>query len=481
MKKKVLIILSLLFIILFSIFLTITYTKNDALDRTIQHLDITKKETVINNVTYDLPIININVDEEIPGKPIKNPNGQGHIFTTSKTGETKVKGTMEITNSPYDDVKTDIMIGIRGASSRYFDKKGYSVRFIDDKNNNNAQSVLGMDSHHEWVLNGPFLDKTLIRNYLAYNIAGQIMDYSPNVRFCEVFLNGEYQGLYLMMENITAGNNARLDISVSKKNNSYSGYILRLDRENEDLSEDVNSFTRYTYKVGTYLGTIYPGKNNLTDTIKRNIELDFSAFEKSLYSYDFNDEEKGYRSKINVESFIDYFIINEISTNYDAGSLSTYIYKDKNGLYNMVVWDFNNAWDNYKEREITYDEGFEFQYNAWYYMMMKDEYFTNRLINRYKYLRENVLSDEYLLNFIKETNEYIAGGIQRNNARWPEMYTSYYSYLTLKSRTETSYEMALTKLQDYMINRLHWMDENIDSLAQYSSISKVKKFLHDAN
>ena len=62
-----------------------------------------------------------------------------------------------------------------------------------------------------------------------YNIAGQIMDYAPEVRFCEVFFNGEYRGLYVMCESITAGED-RLQLKVDKKDNTFTGYLLRLDR-----------------------------------------------------------------------------------------------------------------------------------------------------------------------------------------------------------------------------------------------------------
>ena len=64
---------------------------------------------------------------------------------------------------------------------------------------------MGMDAHYEWAMHGPYLDKSLIRNYMWYNIAGEIMDYAPNVRFCEVIINGEYKGLYVMTGTITNG------------------------------------------------------------------------------------------------------------------------------------------------------------------------------------------------------------------------------------------------------------------------------------
>ena len=84
-----------------------------------------------------------------------------------------------------------MLIRVRGNSSRYFDKKNYLIRLTDDTGKYENHEVMGMEPHYEWALHGPYLDKSLIRNYMWYNIAGEMMDYAPNVRFCEVIVNGE--------------------------------------------------------------------------------------------------------------------------------------------------------------------------------------------------------------------------------------------------------------------------------------------------
>ena len=90
----------------------------------------------------------------------------------------------------------------------------------------------------------------------------------------------------------------------------------------------------------------YPGAKNLTQGLKDAIEADFSRFEKALYSYDFNDSAHGWKKYIDADSFVSYFLINELTVNYDAGAYSTYIYKDTGGKLKMCVWDFNNSCDN---------------------------------------------------------------------------------------------------------------------------------------
>ncbi len=92
-------------------------------------------------------------------------------------------------------------------------KAPYRLTFVDENGENNPQEVMGMAAHSEWALYGPYLDKSLIRNYMWYNISGEIMEWAPNVRYCELILDGEYRGLYLMMETITDGDDCRLNLS----------------------------------------------------------------------------------------------------------------------------------------------------------------------------------------------------------------------------------------------------------------------------
>lgn len=183
-----------------------------------------------------------------------------------------------------------------------------------------------------------------------YNIAGEIMDYAPNVRFCEVMINGEYMGLYVLAENITAGENgARLNLSVDKKDNSFTGYLLRMDQGSTNPIKNIDTFSVYSKRFPNKVDIVYPGASNLTPEIAESIRQDFSQFEKAIYSFDYDNKKYGYETMIDTQSFVDYFIINELALNYDAGWLSTYIYKDIDGKYKMCIWDFNSACDNYQD------------------------------------------------------------------------------------------------------------------------------------
>lgn len=456
-----------------------------------QHLEATVKTACSNSddtFCTHLPLVQINTNgEEIPGLPIR---GEKYSYTRTDSGEKELLCNISITdngdqNNRISDtpaISSNAFIRVRGKSSRRFDKSGYAIKLVNDKGENNPQPVMGMDAHHEWVLHGPFLDKTLLRNYMWYNIAGELMDYAPNVRFCEVILNGEYNGVYLMIETITAGEDgARLKLSVNKKHNTFSGYLLRLDIGSDNDVKNIEPFSMYSYRHNTGRFDIeYPGIKNLNETLARKICLDFSDFERSLYSFDYDRERYGYENYIDVNSFVDYFIINEFTCNYDAGAFSTYIYKDIDDKYRMCVWDFNNSCDNYQEQHTEIDD-FVLHDGIWYFMLCKDENFTNKIIRRYKQLRKTYLSDEYLESYIDGTVEYLGDAIDRNFEKWGYSFDKNHILLEPEERHITSYDGAINQLKSFIKTRGAFLDENIESLRQYSANSKTKIYNEYAN
>ena len=444
-------------------------------DRYHQHLEAEEKKACRHEgdvFCTHLPVIVIDTGGvEIPGKAFLDENGDSH-YTTTPEGEEEITATVSILDgeechnhlSDQAAVSTLARVRVRGNSSRHFIKLGYSLNFVDDTDANVSHSVMGMDPHHEWVLHGPILDKTLIRNYVWYNVAGEVMDYAPNVRFCEAFINGEYMGLYLMVESVTAGDNdSRLQLSINRKNNTFTGYCLRVDDGSNEI-KDLNTFSMYTYQTEGVVDSVYPGTSNLTPEMKARIQKDFSAFERILYSGDYNDPRYGYEAYIDVDSFVDYFILNEFSSNYDAGARSTYIYKEVGGPYKLCVWDFNSALDNYQEQAVD-PEMFLLQNRVWFNALIQDGRFTERVIQRYRELRETYLSEEYLNRYIDETIAYLGDAIDRNNERWDKDFT--YDLLRPSERNPDSYEEAVQDMKQYIHVRGEWMDENIDMLRQY--------------
>ena len=437
-----------------------------------------------------LPIISINTGGvTIPGATVKDAAGKTVGYTKAANGADRITAQISVFDSEKQynhptskpDFESTVEIHVRGNSSRSFSKAGYAVKLINKNGTSNPYALLGMDAHEDWALHGPFIDKTLMRNYMWYNIAGEIMDYAPNVRFCEVLLNGEYRGVYVLIETITAGKNgARLNLSVDEKNNNYSGYALRLDRGRSNEQKNIETFTKYALRRKHIIDIVYPGTRHLAPQLTESIRQDFSAFEKMLYSYDFDNPGVGYESYIDVDSFVDYFLINELTCNYDAGWLSTYIYKDMTGKFRMCIWDFNSACDNYQQSQIE-SSRIEMQNCLWFIMLMKDEAFTEKIVNRYYELRKTYFNVDYLNNYIDSCIKYLGPAIDRNFSVWGYTFQQEYDVLKPTGRNARSYKQAVEQMKGFLATRTQWLDENIESVKQYSKDSKIKKFLENAN
>lgn len=434
-----------------------------------------------------LPIIKIDTaGQKIPGAPIVK-DGDRQSYETTADGQATITSSFSVVdlqkgrNNINDEATLSSLakISYRGNSSRYFDKKSYSIHLVLEDGSENKKEIAGMAAHDEWVLNGPFLDRSLMRNYLAMNISGEVMEYAPNVRYCELFLDGTYQGLYLLMENVSKGE-GRINIKKPDKNGNVTGYIVRLDRKGKGTQE-LNDYADYTNRTGiSAIDVRYPGLSQITEGRMEYIRNDMSKMEKVLYSYDLTDKGKGYTQYIDINAFAEYFIINEMFRNVDAGNFSTFYYKEARGKLKPCVWDFNNGADNYMD--YTWGSaGFSMINAPFFDALIKDEKFVSVVVNKYKQLRKDVLSEEYLINYIDKTNLWLGDAVTRNYQVWGYVFdlTNYnaMTYLTPVERNYTSDEQAVHQLKTYLVARGNWLDKHIDTLYQYCHESKNKNEL----
>lgn len=497
MKYKLIAILTFLLILLAAFFAQNIQIRNK---RYHQHLEAKPKAPCTNHTDTTfcthLPLMSITTDESIPNPFILDSTGKPLINTfgvPTRNYET-VSANITYYDQPlYNNHLTDIpqieekaVIRTRGASSRLFDKKGYALKFKQQNLIDNKDiSLSNMAADSDWVLNGPFLDKSWIRNYLCYNLSGEIMDYAPNVRFIELFLNGEYMGLYLLIEEVKYNDIGRINITQTDPDLVETSYIIGIDRDTSDPFQKLKSFgsvTHFTPPSGSNHGQLeilYPSKT-LTTHQKHYIENDVSKFEKALFSFDYKDPKKGYAAYIDIDSFVDYFILNEFTLNYDSPELSTYLYKDVRGKLKLCVWDFNSAFDYY-EYSLTTPHSFNTQNKMWYLFLFKDDYFVQSVITRYQSLRKTYLSDDYLINYIDETVAYLGPALDRNNEKWGYSFEQSIDQITLKpvERNPKNHSEAINQLKSTIIERGNYMDNTIESLYALSHGSINKKYNHN--
>lgn len=431
---------------------------------------ITEDFTVEEGFHTNLPIVILSVEGEIT----RYKSFENGTEVVDESAEPYTSGTICILDSSNgDNCLTDkpvytgnMRIKKRGHTSFSYDKPQYLMKMVEADGTENKTGILGMGEGDSWILNGSMADKSMLRNYLSYRIAseigGSIM--APDSRYCEVILENdghyEYQGVYLLMETVDRGVN-RVNIDSYNEKNAYTGYIVRRDRyTNFDVMLD--TYGRLNGYSPEWIGVKYPAATRLTNQAKRFIEQDFSKTEQVIYSTD-ESVFKAYDKYIDIDSFVDYFLINEFFGNYDAGEHSTYMYKNSGErLHIGPVWDFDQAMNNYFQDEMD-PYKLAFQTKPVFDRLSKDKRFIDCLKERYAVLRKDVLSEDHVFAVMDETVAYLKSARQREWYRWEADYMdgsftnphNYYLQDYVKdhvtvSRFNDRYEQELYTIRTYL-------------------------------
>jgi spore coat protein H len=361
-------------------------------------------------------------------------------------------------------------INYRGNSSYYgFDKLQYRIEFYRniERGRTRDVSLFGMYPDSEWILYGPFLDRSLFRNYLMYGLARELMPWAPDTRFFEMYLDDVYQGLYLAVEPVSRSE-GRIPLNRFGLLSGATPYIVRRERvgTNHNVIRTYGDIMGYT---SNELSILYPGRTSLTSKQHDWIERDVSFIETVIYSDFFDDPNRGYAAHINVESFVDYFILNEFAMITDAGRLSTYAYKDLNGKLTMTVWDFNNGFNNYQWFELDIEQLYS-RDSSWYNRLLQDRTFVDLIMKRYAELRQAELSTQSIFDRLDGAIEYLGPAIDRNFDVWG--YTFDQELLSKDAQRQVrdprSYDEAVAMLKETIRLRLAYLDTHLDIL--YESV-----------
>ena len=407
--------------------------------------------------TSNLPIVIIDTSGKWIRDEPKIPASMKIIYDES--------GGRNTLNSQHIDFEGKIGIELRGKTSLGFPKKQYGVEIQDDAGNDKDAALLQLPAESDWVLNGPYSDKTLMRNYLAYEFSNRIGRYASRTKFVELFLNDNgdatigdkhYVGVYLLIEKIKRGKD-RVDIKSLKPADITGGYILKIDKMDR---YETYFFTR----SGTRLFHVYPKGHEMSAAQKAWIRNYMSEFEVALAGKDFKDPERGYAKYIDTDAFIDHFIINELFRNIDGFRNSTYMYKDRGGKLTMgPVWDFNLSMGNARFNEGWKTDGWLIYTNPvpfWWDRLLQDRNFTKKLVKRWQTLRRDVLATSSLLDEIDRTAEYVSEAQKRNFRRWPILGRRVFGNPT---REPSTYQQEVKQIKRWLQARLKWIDTHIAS------------------
>ena len=413
--------------------------------------------------TSNLPIVVIDTNSRwIPDEP-KIPAKMTIIYDES--------GGRNSIDKPQVHFEGKIGIELRGQTSRGFPKRQYGFEFQDRKGNDIDVSILQLPAGSDWVLNGPYSDKTLMRNYLAYEFSNRIGRYACRTKFVEVFLNAygdkkmqpkHYIGVYLLMEKIARGKERVPIQSLTPDQNTLpeitGGYILKIDKM--DPKE-----TFFYTRRGTHLAHVYPKGHRMSYSQRAWIKNYMSEFETVLAGPNFKDKETGYAKYIDIDSFIDHFIINEMFKNTDGFRYSAYMYKDRNGKLMMgPVWDFNlsmgntvfhNGWET--DSWLIYTNPVPF----WWHRLLQDENFKQKLVRKWKTLRKDELATTTIFDEIDRTVAYLSEAQKRNFQRWRVFGRVIFGN---RGPGRLTYQGEVDDMKIWLEKHLEWMDKNIELL-----------------
>jgi len=380
-------------------------------------------------------------------------------------------GNINSLNDPYNNYNGKISIEYRGSSSQSFPKKPYALETQDSLGNNNNVSLLGMPVENDWILYAPYTDKALMRNFLTFDLGRKMGNYSPRTVYCELVVNGDYRGVYILMEKIKRDNDrvdiAKLDFDDLAGDSLTGGYIIKIDKYTGTGGLDWLSDFPDIGGGSLYIQYHYPEASVIAPQQMDYIENFVDSFEYALAGPDFTDSLIGYSKYIDVNSFIDLYIINELSKNIDGYRLSTYMYKDRDdngGKLTMgPFWDYNLAYGNadYCSGGIT--SGWEVNGGCggdnpfWFERLLDDTIYQNKLKCRWEYLRDRSFHEDSIFNFIDSVAFYLDDAQQRNFQKWDILG----NYVWPNYYVGSTYQDELNFFKNWIGDRLVWIDNNL--------------------
>ncbi len=428
----------------------------------------------------NLPIVIIDTyGQEIPDEPKILArmgiidNGEGHRNNL---------------NDPRNNYDGPIGIEVRGSTTQWFPKKQYAVETRDHSGNDSTVSLLGFPPEEDWILYAPYSDKSLMRNVLAYKLSNDLGRYASRTRFCELVLNGSYEGVYVLMEKIKRDRN-RVNISKLLPTDIAGdavtgGYIIKIDKPDGAKNDGWESpFLPYPGAwQRIYYQYHYPDQDEIAPAQKSYIRTFMTAFETVMSGPWFADPENGSARYIDVDSFVDNFILIELSKNIDGYRLSTFFHKDrdsKNGkLVIGPIWDYNLAFGNadyylgavvsgWQVDFLEQDDNWENPF--WWRKLMADSNFVNKINRRWQELRRGVLSVPRIYGIVDSLAALLGEAQQRNFERWPILGT----YVWPNAYIGGSYLAEVRYLKSWIQNRMLWMDASMVGNASTHGVTVI--------
>ena len=385
---------------------------------------LTEEERAAYPQATNLPALYIDL-----GKTSLN-NVQHHRFTP---------GTCSLVYDGEGFTDLGMQLKGRGNYSWSFPQKTYGMK-LDE-----AAPLLGMNAGKKWVLITTYSDKTLLRNFIALNLASEIlgMDYAVQTRYVDVYVNGKYNGLYVLSQNITLGSgqvdaDALFEIEAQYRHSDCSNCIV--------------------CPSGTHIMFTEP-IDDVTDEEERQTLM--STYRQLIVKADEAIMHKGknvYSRYIDVDSFVDWYIMNELVKNYDSGfTTSCYMYVRDGKLHMGPCWDYDTCMGNQNAATCMYPEGYHVaasNYSPWYQTLTQEKDFKQAIHNRWTQLYDDGQIAAFM-QLLDDQAEIISQSQKLDAKKWPQKLkmTDLRGHLSL-----FTYEEELDYLRNWLNTRIAWLN-----------------------
>ncbi|MEP0368360.1 MAG: CotH kinase family protein [Cyclobacteriaceae bacterium] len=407
-------------------------------------------------------------DSNLPIIIIETING------VSIQDEPKVDATMKILyrgegertslndeNTPeYIDYSGNIRIEFRGSSSQELPKKPYGFTTYDETNSEKENAeLLGMPKENDWILNSLAFDPSLIRDYITYNLSRKIGRYATRTQFCEVLINGEYVGLYVLQEKMKADDN-RIDITKIDTDDTTlpkltGGYITKADKTTggDPVAWSMSSYSGW----GTEFIHEVPKPEDVVAVQHDYIKSEFEKLRATALSHN-SSFSQGYPAVIDIPSFVDYILLNELASNTDAYQFSTYFHKDRRGkLRAGPIWDINLSYGNDlflwgldRSHTDVWQLDFDNRGATFWRDLFEDPDFKCYLAKRWNELTQPGQPFHFLSlsDDINEAVATISEAAERENAKWG---------------TIPDHAVEISNMKTWISDRISWMTNELGS------------------
>jgi hypothetical protein len=378
-------------------------------------------------------------------------------FALSGTGLTTASGTLEVRG--------------RGNSTWGWPKKPYRLKLTT------ATSLLGMPANKHWVLLANHADKTLMRNDIAFMFSNSLgLEYTVRNQYVELNLNGVYQGVYQLVEHIRVDKNRvnipELKVADTTADKVSGGYLLEVDFRHSKQWCVGNTWDSFCVNgENTLLKTDYciesshgmqPFCVDTPDTLvddawiaqRDYITKYIQDTEAALFGPSFKDPDTGYAAYLDIDSVINYFLVNELLRNVDGAVSSFYMYKKRDGkLFFGPVWDFDLSMGNAGYDNANNPVGWHIHDKPWFDRLFQDPAFTAKVKARWQTLKAEGKVQQ-LLDYAQARATWLDKQQKKNFSVWSITdFEGWIMHVALGT-----YSAEFNQMVQWQTQRIQWMD-----------------------